>query len=299
MTVSIGISVYPQHASSQKELFIIADSMMYKAKEEGKNTIKFPSENDILSIVKEQKAKSSLLLEAISNNKIIPFFQPIQNSFDDKIQIHELLMRIEIDGHLTTAADFIEVAEGMSLIHRMDLIVVEQAFRKIQIERYQGILFINLSPKSLVIGDYTQQLANLVNKYNIDKSKIVFEITERETVKNFSLLEKFVLNLKLDGFQFAIDDFGSGFSSFHYIKKFPIDYLKIDGDFIININKDSKDRAFVQSILTLAKELKIKTVAEFVEDEEIVITLKALGVDLLQGYHIGKPSRNFTKDEIE
>ncbi|MCK9337438.1 MAG: GGDEF domain-containing phosphodiesterase [Arcobacteraceae bacterium] len=299
MTVSIGISVYPQHASTQKELFIIADSMMYKAKEEGKNTIKFPSENDILSIVKEQKEKSSLLLEAISNNKIIPFFQPIQNSFDDKIQIHELLMRIEIDGHLTTAADFIEVAESMSLIHRMDLIVVEQAFRKIQIERYQGILFINLSPKSLVIGDYTQQLGNLVNKYNIDKSKIVFEITERETVKNFSLLEKFVFNLKLDGFQFAIDDFGSGFSSFHYIKKFPIDYLKIDGDFIININKDAKDRAFVQSILTLAKELKIKTVAEFVEDEDIVNTLKALGVDFLQGYHVGRPSRDFIKDEIE
>ncbi len=86
---------------------------------------------------------------------------------------------------------------------------------------------------------------------------------------------------------------GSGFSSFHYKKRFPIDYLKIDGEFFINITKDKKDRAFVNSILTLAKELDVKTVAEYVEDEEIVKTLKELGVDYLQGFHIGKPSKTF------
>ena len=295
VTASVGVSIYPDHAQIEKELFLIADSMMYRAKEEGKNGVKFPSKDDILSIVKEQKAKSALLVDAVSNNRIVPYFQPLQNTLTGEVEIHELLMRIEIDGKIIPAYEFIEVAESMSMINRMDLMVIENAFIKINKEQYQGILFINLSPKSLVVGNYAESITNLIKKYNISKENIVFEITERETVKNFSILEKFVLNLKLDGYKFAIDDFGSGFSSFHYIKKFPIDYLKIDGEFIININTDKHDRAFVNSILTLAKELNVKTVAEYVENEEIVVTLKEMGVDYLQGFHIGRPNVNFSK----
>lgn len=293
ITISVGIAMYPEHGQSQKELFVIADNMMYKAKGGGKNGIKVPTQDDILSIIKEQKEKSALLLEALSNNKIIPFFQPIQKVSNNQIDIYELLMRIEIDGHVTVAADFIEIAESMSLIHRMDLIVIENAFYQISNNGYNGLIFINLSPKSLVIDNYIKTIEDLVIRYKIKKSNIVFEITERETVKNFTLLEKFVTNLKLEGFKFAIDDFGSGFSSFHYIKRFPIDYLKIDGDFIVNINKDHKDKAFVHSILTLAKQLDIKTIAEFVEDEDTVTTLREMGVDYIQGYHVGRPSRYF------
>jgi diguanylate cyclase (GGDEF)-like protein len=295
VTASVGVSIYPDHAQIEKELFLIADSMMYRVKEEGKNGVKFPSKDNILSIVKEQKAKSALLVDAVSNNRIVPYFQPLQNVLTGEVEIHELLMRIEIDGKVIPAYEFIEVAESMSMINRMDLMVIENAFIKINKEQYQGILFINLSPKSLIVGNYAESITNLIKKYNISKDNIVFEITERETVKNFSILEKFVLNLKLEGYKFAIDDFGSGFSSFHYIKKFPIDYLKIDGEFIININTDKQDRAFVNSILTLAKELNVKTVAEYVENEEIVVTLKEMGVDYLQGFHIGKPNVNFSK----
>lgn len=294
VTVSIGISLYPMHAQTQKELFVIADGMMYKAKEDGKNSIRVPSGDDIVSVVKEQKAKSALLVDAVANNRIVPYFQPIQTTTSGKNEIHELLMRIEVDGKVVSAYEFIEVAESMSIINRMDLMVIENAFIKMKIENYEGVLFINLSPKSLIVGNYADSITHLIQKYDISKDHIVFEITERETVKNFSLLEKFVMNLKMAGYKFAIDDFGSGFSSFHYIKKFPIDYLKIDGEFIININKDKKDKAFVHSILTLAKELNVKTVAEYVEDEEIVATLKEMGVDYLQGFHIGRPQNNFT-----
>ncbi|WP_345980162.1 bifunctional diguanylate cyclase/phosphodiesterase [Sulfurimonas sp. HSL3-2] len=294
VTASIGVSIYPDHAKTEKELFLIADSMMYKAKEEGKNAVRIPSGDDILSVVKEQKAKSALLVDAVTNNRIVPYFQPIRTTKSGKVEIHELLMRIEIDGRIIPAYEFIEVAESMSMINRMDLMVIENAFKKINEENYEGILFINLSPKSLIVGNYADSITKLVTKYNISKENIVFEITERETVKNFSILEKFVINLKLAGYKFAIDDFGSGFSSFHYIKKFPIDYLKIDGEFIININKDKQDRAFVHSILTLAKELNVQTVAEFVEDEEIVETLKEMEVDYLQGFHIGKPQNTFS-----
>ena len=294
VTVSIGISVYPQHATTQKELFVIADGMMYKAKEDGKNSVRVPSGDDIVTMIKEQKAKSALLVDAVANNRIVPYFQPIQTTLTGKNEIHELLMRIEVDGKIVPAYEFIEVAESMSIINRMDLMVIENAFKKIKAESYDGILFINLSPKSLVVGNYADAITQLIKQYEISKDHIVFEITERETVKNFSVLEKFVMNLKMAGYKFAIDDFGSGFSSFHYIKKFPIDYLKIDGEFIININKDKKDKAFVHSILTLAKELNVKTVAEYVEDEEIVKTLKEMGVDYLQGFHIGRPQNHFT-----
>lgn len=294
VTISIGISIYPEHAKTQKELFLIADGMMYKAKEDGKNSIRVPSGDDIISVVKEQKAKSALLMDAVANNRIVPYFQPIQTTLTGKNEIHELLMRIEVDGRVISAYEFIEVAESMSIINRMDLMVIENAFIKIKEENYNGILFINLSPKSLIVGNYADSITKLIQEYDISKDNIVFEITERETVKNFTLLEKFVINLKMAGYKFAIDDFGSGFSSFHYIKKFPIDYLKIDGEFIININKDEKDKAFVHSILTLAKELNVKTVAEYVEDEEIVQTLREMGVDYLQGFHIGRPQKSFT-----
>ncbi|MDD2887988.1 MAG: GGDEF and EAL domain-containing protein [Aliarcobacter sp.] len=298
ITISVGICVYPIHTLSQKDMFIIADSMMYQAKEEGKNSIKIPNENDVSNILKTNQEKSSLLIRAIENDEIHPYFQPIKpaNSKNDLV-IHELLMRINQDGRIVSAFEFIEIAEARGLINTMDLMVIEKAFKEIQRTQYEGILFINLSPKSLIMGDFINKINDFVNKYNIKREKIVFEITERETVKNFSLLEKFVHNLKADGYKFAIDDFGSGFSSFHYIKKFPIDYVKIDGDFIININKDEKDRAFVNSIVTLAKELNIHTIAEFVENQEIVEILDELEIDYYQGYHIGKPSNKFISFE--
>ena len=268
--------------------------MMYQAKEEGKNGIKIPNERDISNILKTNQEKSSLLIRAIENDEIYPYFQPIKPaSLSNDLVIHELLMRIHQDGKIVSAYEFIEIAEARGLINTMDLMVIEKAFKEIQKTQYEGILFINLSPKSLIMGDFINKINNFVSKYNINKEKIVFEITERETVKNFSLLEKFVHNLKADGYKFAIDDFGSGFSSFHYIKKFPIDYVKIDGDFIININKDLKDKAFVNSIVTLAKELHIQTIAEFVENEEVVDVLSDLEIDYYQGYHIGKPTEKF------
>lgn len=294
ITISVGICVYPQHTMSQKDMFVIADSMMYQAKEEGKNSIKLPGQEDVSEILKKNQEKSALLIKAIENDQIVPYFQPIKpSSKDNDIVIHELLMRINQDGRIVSAFEFIEIAEARGLINTMDLMVIEKAFKQIKETGYKGVLFINLSPKSLIMGDFINKINLFADKYNIKRENVVFEITERETVKNFSLLEKFVHNLKSEGFKFAIDDFGAGFSSFHYIKKFPIDYVKIDGEFIINIDKDEKDRAFVNSIITLAKELKVQTIAEFVESEEAVQILTNLEIDYCQGYHIGKPSEKF------
>jgi EAL domain-containing protein (putative c-di-GMP-specific phosphodiesterase class I) len=122
---------------------------------------------------------------------------------------------------------------------------------------------------------------------------MVFEITERDTVKNVRLFESFVRQLKDEGFRFAIDDFGAGYSSFQYLKNFPVDYLKVDGEFIRTMGGNGTiEREIVTSIASLASRLNIKTIAEFVESESILNEVDTAGIDYAQGYHIQRPSPN-------
>lgn len=296
VTTSIGIACYPRHADEDKKLFLVASNMMYKAKREGKNRICLPVGEDIINSFKEMGVKGQVILNAIENKSLIPYFQPIMSLSDKIVSVHELLMRIPVNGRVMTAAEFIDEAESMGVIHIMDMMLMEKAFQTIKSTGYDGYLFINLSPKSLMIEDFVDDILKIVFKYGINKSKIVFEITERETVRNISLLVNFISRLKKEGFLFAIDDFGSGFSSFHYIKMFPIDFIKIEGEFIKNILNDDVDKAFVKSALTLAEELNIRTVAEFVENGDVLQSLEELGVDYAQGYFIDKPSPELLKN---
>ncbi len=313
-TASIGISVYPYSATNEKDMFLLADNMMYKAKSEGKNIIYMAKEEDLVSVYQVLSEKSKMVLNALEQDLIVPYFQPIKELDTDKIVAHELLMRIKLDaktggieyqqgaGHaqsssgdvIISAGEFIEIAEDIGVAHKLDLLLLEKAFKKVKDENYGDILFVNLSPKSLVLSDYVKTVKMLSLQYNIDVSKIVFEITERETVRNITLLEKFVANLKYEGFRFAIDDFGSGFSSFLYIKRFHIDFIKIDGEFIRGILKDKMDRAVVVSSISIAKEMGIRTIAEFIESNEIALELKKLNIDYGQGFFIGMPADNFS-----
>jgi len=294
-TVSIGIACFPLHAQEDRQLFLVANNMMYKAKREGKNRIAVPSGQDITESMKEIGEKNQLILNALETKSLMPFFQPIITLQDKTIETHELLMRIRQGDHIIPAYQFVDDAENMGVMHKLDLILMEKAFQMIKDNNYTGQLFVNLSPKSLIIEDYVSEVLKITDKYNINTEKIVLEITERETVRNISSLEQFIKGLKSAGFKFAIDDFGSGFSSFHYIKKFPIDIIKIEGEFIQNLLEERVDRAFVKSILTIAQELKIETVAEFVETKEVMSSLIGLGVDYAQGYYIDKPGPILTK----
>lgn len=290
VTVSIGFAVYPVHAVSAKDLFLFADNMMYKAKSEGKNTIIVPTEEDVVEVFRSTAEKTAIVKNAIEEKTIIPYFQPIINVETGRVEGHEVLSRIRTDDALLDAEDFIEVAEQLGTVSKLDEVVLEKVFQKVRDEKYEGDLFINLSPKSLIFREFIPGVLKLTEKYDIDHGNIVFEITERDTVKNISLLEKFVHDLKFEGFKFAVDDFGSGFSSFHYVKLFPIDFVKIEGEFIKNIIDDEKDLAFVKTISMLAKELGIRTVAECVEDEKILTMVSQIGIGYGQGYYVGKPS---------
>lgn len=289
-TTSIGIAISPTHGDNPKDLFLVADNMMYKAKRMGKNAIAIPSDDEMADVFRQAGEKIVMIQNALDQQRIIPYFQPICDATTGKMVIHELLMRIQLDDKIITANDFIEEAESMGIAHKMDYQLIEKAFIQIAEQNYQGMLFVNLSPKALIVGEFVARVHRLAMDFNIAPSRIVFEITERETVSNLSLLEKFVLDLKLQGFSFAIDDFGSGYSSFQYIKRFPVDYIKIEGEFIRNMLTDEVYLAFVKSIVTLAKELRVKTIAEYVEDAATLAEVCRLGIDYAQGYHVSRPS---------
>ncbi|KAB0670145.1 bifunctional diguanylate cyclase/phosphodiesterase [Oryzomonas sagensis] len=294
-TASIGMAIYPIHAQNEKDLFIFADNMTYKAKNSGKNRLVVPTEDDVIEVFKKSGELSRTLIKAVDEKRITPYFQPIVATSDGAVICHEVLCRIEIGGEVLPAVEFIEMAEALGIISKLDYILMEKVFQKVRAERHEGILFINLSPKSLILNEFIPTIIRLTRTYGIDHEKIVFELTERETVKNMTLLERFVEELKLEGFKFAIDDFGSGFSSFQYIRRLPVDFVKIEGVFVRNMLHDPKDMAFVKTLAVLAKEFGIQSVAEYIENEELFEAVRKMGIDYAQGYHTGMPMPGFAE----
>lgn len=290
-TASIGLAVYPTHATEAKDLFLFADNMMYKAKGEGKCRVGIPSEQDVIQVFRDVSQRSVLVLNALDERRVVPFFQPILDLRRGEIAAYEVLSRIEANGELLAGADFIELAEKMGVIHRLDQQMLERALEQLHEADFDGRVFVNLSPRALVLKDFTRSMCRIVAEHGFDPQRIVFEITERDTVKNLSLLERLLNDLKFEGFKLAIDDFGSGFSSFHYLRRFPIDFLKVEGDFIVNLVDNAKDRAFVHSMKTLAAQLGIEVVAEFVENAAVLDEVARIGIDHAQGYYVGRPAR--------
>jgi diguanylate cyclase (GGDEF)-like protein len=291
VSASIGLAVYPDHAGEAKDLFLFADNMMYRAKAEGKERVAIPTEEDVMAVFRDVSEMGVAVLAAVNERRVIPFFQPIASVRGDLPAAVEVLSRLEVNGELLRADQFIEIAEKMGIIHRLDAIVIEAALAQVKQSGFDGYIFFNLSPRALVLSEFVRTLRAVVEASGIPPGRIVFEITERDTVKNLTLLERFFSDMKAEGFQLAIDDFGSGFSSFHYLRRFPFDFLKIEGDFIANMVHSERDRIFVQSITQLARALKIQVVAEYVESAEVLAMIRELGIDYAQGYHMGRPDR--------
>jgi diguanylate cyclase (GGDEF)-like protein len=299
-TLSIGMAMYPEHGRTAKDIFLVADNMMYKVKGEGKNALGVADETDIIEIFKHESEVNFQVYQALEQQTIIPYFQPIFDLTTGGILAHEMLMRIPTTaGLVLQAGEFIEAAGRIGLLPKLDQLLMQKAYERANADGYAGKLFINLTPKSLIIPEFMPTVLDLTKRYEIDPSRIVFEVTERDTLRNITMLQQFVTSMKSLGFKFAVDDFGSGYSSFKYLKLFPIDYIKIEGEFIRNMLEDAEYMAYTKSIVTLAKELRVKTVAEYVEDERIFEACRTLGIDYAQGYHVGKPGPKFTSEKGE
>jgi EAL domain-containing protein (putative c-di-GMP-specific phosphodiesterase class I) len=181
----------------------------------------------------------------------------------------------------------------MGLIHDIDLWVVSKAIDMLHSlpEKHKNTSFnINLSSHAFQDTTLLPLLKEKLYRTGIQANRITFEITETAAIANFSQTREMIMNIRELGCRFALDDFGSGFSSFNYIKEFPVDYLKIDGTFITNLLNDQVDQTLIKSMIEIAKKLNKKTIAEFVESKSVLDLLVQYGADYAQGYYIGKPS---------
>lgn len=289
-SVSIGLALFPTHAESAKDLFLFADNMLYKAKLSGKQQLGIPGDEEVAEIFRDMTAMTMTVVNAINEKRIVPFYQPILDITGSHVAGYEVLSRMEREGEYLEASRFIEYAEKAGAIDRLDNLVTAQALQHLSESGFTGYLFVNLSPRVLVLPDFPAALQRMVTEAGVDPRQIVLEITERDTLRNVDLLERGVNALKREGFKLAIDDFGSGFSSFQYLRRLPVDFVKIEGDFVANILGNPRDRAFVQTIWRLATDLKIKVIAEHVESAEVLEEIKQIGVEFAQGYFVGRPA---------
>lgn len=296
-TASLGGAVFPDHAVEPEPLFELAHRMVYRSKAGGKNRLCLPTGAALATPDVDVGEASAILSAALAQDRIVPYFQPIMNLVTGEVAAHEVLMRAVMPGRVVPASELVETAEEMGLITRIDLIVLEKAFRHLRERAHEGRLLVNLSPKALACEDFMRSVHCLVATCGPKPAQLVFELTERETVTNLSLLEGFIAKLRREGFGFAIDDFGSGFSSFLYLRRFPIDFLKVDGEFVRGMTRaDGIDRAIVTSVAALAHGLRIHTIAEYVENAGVMRAACAAGIGFGQGYHIGRPAPELVRD---
>ncbi|MCB1917509.1 MAG: EAL domain-containing protein [Rhodocyclaceae bacterium] len=287
---TIGLAAFPEHARDAKDLFLLADNMLYKAKSESKGQLRVPTTDDLADTFRTAGERTLQLFDAIEARSFIPYFQPIVRLADGEIVAYEILSRLPRSSGTLGAEDFVPLAERMGVMHRIDLIVIRQALAQLSASGFTGSIFLNSSPRALVLEEFIPEIRRIVKDADIDARRIVFEITERETIRHPEVLDHYISRLTDEGFRLAIDDFGSGFSSFHYLKRFPVDYLKIEGEFVTNMLDNDRDRAMVRSIAALARELGICCLAEHIESEAVLEALRGFDIELGQGFHLGIPA---------
>lgn len=226
--------------------------------------------------------------EAIVADRIVPFYQPIIDNSSGKIVKYEALMRmLDDDGSVIAPYSFLGVAKKSKLDSQLTKIMIDKSFKAF--EDNDLSVSLNLSTRDLVNKETIKYICEAIEKYEM-QGWVTVEILESESVGDYNAIYSVIKELKSKGCKIAIDDFGSGYSNFDHILRLEVDFLKIDGSLIKNILDDRNASAVVPAILLFARELGIKTIAEFVHSESVQEMISSLGVDYSQGYHIGKPS---------
>ena len=294
ISTSIGVAIFPQHGTSEQELLSNADLAMYQAKNSGRGQYHiFSTDRDYQTQLTNRLYWKDIIEEALENERFILLFQPILDIQTKQINHYECLSRIKNeDGSFLMPEDFIGFAEDLGLIGKIDRMVLKKAIKQHIKFKQQGKtikLAVNLSGRSFNDITIFDDIKTLLEAPGVEPGQIIFEITETAAVSDFSAAQDLITKIKDLGCSLALDNFGVGFSSFFYLKHLPVDYVKIDGSFITQLDRSFEDKVFVRSLIEVSQALGKKTVAEFVENEDILMFLKGFGVDYVQGYHIGKP----------
>ena len=240
---------------------------------------------------------NKIIKKSILHHNVVPFFQPIYNIKLNRVDKYESLMRLKTDDSYMQPAEFLQISKRSKLYPRLTKEIFTNVTEGINSHKVE--YSINLSVDDILDKETSSFILKKLEKSDVG-SWLVFEILESEGIKNYKEVTKFLREIKLLGAKIAIDDFGSGYSNFEYILKLDVDFLKVDGSLIKNIDINEDMQIIAGTIVDFAKKLNIKTVAEFVHNKNIFEKIKSMGFDYAQGYYIGKPDRNLlTSKDIE
>jgi diguanylate cyclase (GGDEF)-like protein/PAS domain S-box-containing protein len=294
---SIGVVLVTSENADVAGLMSSADVACYSAKDMGRNQVHFYRDSDA-SLRHEEMKWVSRITSAVEEDRLELFFQPIigigkQNG--ERRGHYELLLRMrDENGGLVGPNQFIPAAERYNLMSTLDRWVIHEALSELADRSEDGkaryTLAINLSGTSLSEDRFLDFVIDELEKQKLPQGAICFEITETAAISNLARVVHFMQTLKKLGCMFSLDDFGSGLSSFTYLKNLPVDYLKIDGHFIRNVAEDSVDESMVKAIHEVGSAMGIETIAERVETKKVLEKLGALGVEFAQGYYIARPA---------
>lgn len=296
---SMGIVRLGKDIGTLRDVMTAADAACYAAKGSGRDRIHVFTRNDIESSQRQDEVKwLEHIRDSITQQHFVLYYQTIE-AISDRVKSHgrhcELLLRMHSnDGDLVLPQDFILVAERYNLMPMLDRWVVSKALSviandAITSEMKMDEFSINLSGQSIGDDRFLEYVIDQIRQSGVDPRKLCFEVTETAAIANMDSASKFLTKLRKLGCKFALDDFGRGLSSFSYLKNLTVDYLKIDGSFIRDLNYDSTDWAMVEAINQVGHAMNIPTVAEYVSDYDILSAVKKLGIDFAQGLHISVP----------
>jgi len=290
---SIGITQTSQNSIQQEQLVQQADMALYAAKEDGRNTFCFFKSEMEVQANKKFFYEAELRL-ALEQEQFFMVYQPKVSCKDNSIQSFEALLRWNHPKEgVISPAIFIPILEESTLMEDVSQWVLASVCEQIAEWKQQNFssfyVAVNISGRDFLVNNFDQQVKSILEKYNIEGSRLEFEITETVLANNTERCIKIMKKIKELGIRFAIDDFGTGYSSMSYLKKFPIDTLKIDKAFIDYCDTNKEDSAICTAIISLAKSLNLQLVAEGVETESQLQFLKEMNCDLYQGYLFSRP----------
>jgi len=292
---SIGLTCLSTITPEVDNALIAADNACYQAKKNGRNQIYISEHlNEAVESRLSEMQWVHRVRDAIKEDKFELHFQLIKPTSDNpQFALEALIRMIDNDGSLIMPFNFLPAAENYDAIFELDCWVVNNIFKRVselkESENKLESIAINLSGNTLSNPNLEKFITDCFEKHKIKPEKICFEITETHMMMNIDSAKNILSKLRKHGCTVSLDDFGAGMSSFGYLRDLPVDKIKIDGSFVKNMNESMVDYTFVESITNVARAMRIKTVAEFVENERIVELLEDINVDYLQGYHIGKP----------
>ncbi len=302
LTASIGIAMYPFQGNEFATLLTNVDIAMYQAKADGRNRyVTHDASSEEIRTTHRRVHWTQEIRGALDEDRLAIYSQPASCLTNSEIRPEELLARIiDRNGKLILPDKFIAVAESLGLAQEIDLRVVEKTLKYLATaEKSPGdrLYFVNLSVTSVSDPYWIRRFHTLLSKASVNLSELVFEITESAAMSNIEMTQNLIKQLREIGCKCALDNFGVGFSSFFYLKRFDVDYLKIDGSFVRELATDEASRLFVRSLCDVAKGLNKHVIAQWVETPEVLALLKPLGVEFAQGNHIAHPKPFIVPDD--